>query len=665
MSLQYSLLSSAVLSALATLSSAALAQTEDTALPAITVSASPFKDSEGKQILAPAKVLSGDELRDKLGTSLGDTLSHELGVSTSGFGAAASRPIIRGLEGSRVKILENGMGVADVSGLSNDHAVATEASTARQIEILRGPAALLYGSGAIGGLVNVVNDRIPTERADKPTGSAEVRLGSVDHSKNLSLSLDGGSGPIALHVDGNLRDAGNYNIPGFRIQDDPTSASGALPQSFTRQNSLGLGAATIGAWGHVGASVATLNNRYGTPTAEGSQIDQSQLRYDIDTLVNAPFSGIATFKFKLGYTDYHHTELNLSDEPQTRFSNKSTETRAELTHLPIAGWRGTFGVQTEDTTFSALNAASGTVNTVPLTKSANRAGFLVEERDFGTLRMNAGLRVESVERNPMGNLARTFNLGSYALGGVWEFVPGYGLGTTVSIAQRAPAVEELYSAGPHDATGTFDKGNANLTKENSRNIELSVQKTTGLIRWKANLFQNSVKNFVYGTITGTLLDADGNPGSELRERVFDQGDATIRGAEAEVAYNPRGQGLSLRAYADTSRGVLTQGGSLPLQPATRFGIDTGYAQGAWRSGVAVLHAQQQDRLAASETSTTPSYTRLDANLSYTRRYADVQLTWFVLAKNLLNQDMRLSTSVLKEVAPLPGRNIIIGMRSQF
>lgn len=320
MHVQRTLLASAVLSALASLSTTAFAQTETKTLPEVIVTATPFGAGEGAQILAPAKVLSGDELRDKLGSSLGDALSHELGVSTSAFGAGASRPIIRGLEGTRVKILQNGMSVSDVSSISNDHGVATEASTARQIEILRGPAALLYGSGAIGGLVNVVNDRIPTALEPKPTGEAELRYGTVDKATNLSLSGDGSAGKIGLHVDANTRHADDYKIPGNRIQNDPSSASGTLPWSYTHQNSLGFGASYIDSWGHLGASVGTLNNKYGIPTEEGSQIDQSQTRYDVDALVKNPFGVFETFKFKLGYTDYKHTELDLTDVPQTNFS---------------------------------------------------------------------------------------------------------------------------------------------------------------------------------------------------------------------------------------------------------------------------------------------------------------------------------------------------------
>lgn len=667
---QRTLLASAVLSALASLSHSAFAQAQEQTLPAVVVTSTPFNSDEAAQILAPAKVLYGDELREKLGNSLGDTLSQELGVSASAFGAGASRPIIRGLEGPRVKILQNGMSIQDVSSLSNDHAVGGEASTARQIEILRGPAALLYGSGAIGGVVNIINDRIPTALNAKPTGDAEVRYGSVDNTKNMSLSVDGAAGDIGLHLDGNWRDADDYKIPGNVSLSDPSLGSGRLPNSYARANSIGLGASYIQSWGHIGASVGVNDDRYGIPTEERSFITLKQTRFDIDGLVKGPFADFESLRFKLGHTDYKHTENLRDGTPATDFKNNALESRIELTHKPMAGWRGTFGLQTENSEFSALAADGSGPETVPLTKSNSIAGFLLEERDFGPFRVSAGARMESVERKPdaaSGLAQRDFNLGSYSLGGLWAFTPGYGLGATASVAQRAPAIEELYSNGPHESTATYDIGDNQLNKETSRNFEISLQKTEGLLRWKANLYQNHVKNFIYGRTDGTKVDEDGatDPDGEFTQRFWSQNSATIRGAEAEISYNLRGQGWSWRGFADTSRGKLTGLDNLPLQPATRFGGEVAYRQGPWRSGVKVLHAQQQDKLASFESFVTPSYTQVDANLSYTQRYNASDVTWFAIIKNLLNEDIRLSTSVLRENAPLPGRNLIVGVRTSF
>lgn len=659
MHVQRTILASAVLAALAPFSFAQTTTGQPVAT--VVVTASPFNAAEGDQILTPAKVLAGDELRSKLGSSLGDTLSGELGVSASAFGAGASRPIIRGLEGNRVKVLENGMSVSDLSGLSNDHAVTGEAATARQIEILRGPAALLYGSGAIGGLVNVVNERIPTELHDKPSGVVESRYSSVDQGRAVSLSGDASSGKVALHVDGSGRDAGDYHVPDTPIGD-------TVPNSALRQHTLGAGASYIGERGYVGASVSSLDKRYGIPGGEGATIDLDQTRYDIDGQLDAPMAGFEKLRFKAGYSDYGHVELNAEGGPETIFSNRSLESRLELTHKPLAGWEGSFGIQTEHTRFSGLSADSGEAATVPVTVSDSHAAFLVEQRQFGKARVNAGVRVESVKREPEGGAPRrSFDLLSYSAGAVWPLARDYTVGVTASVAQRAPGTDELYSGGPHESTLTYDIGNPNFKKETSRNLELSLRKVTGLVRWQANLFENRVRDFIYGEVGDTLLDDEGNPGDELRERIFRQADATIRGAEAEISYNrhPHTQGLSLRAFGDLSRGSLDHAGSLPLQPAKRMGVEAGYRQGALRANVSLLRALKQERLAAFESTPTPGYTQLDANLSYTRRFRNADLTWFIIGKNLLDHEIRISTSVLKDVAPLAGRNLTVGVRAAF
>lgn len=666
MNFQRTLLASAVLSALSTYSHAqtAPATTDEALTPRVIVTATPFGLGETDQILVPAKVLSGDELRDKLGATLGETLSQELGVSASAFGAGASRPIIRGLEGSRVKMLENGMAVSDVSGLSNDHAVSADGAAARQIEILRGPAALLYGSGAIGGLVNVVNERIPAALEDHIGGQAELRYSTVDRGRNGSASIDGSAGMIGFHVDGSAHRSDDYKIPGNRVLGDPASDSGRLWRSFTEQSTAGMGASVVGDWGHVGASVAKVDHLYGIPSFEGARIDMKQTRYDVDSKFKAPFPGLESVKVKFGYTDYQHEELNNENQAEIRYTNRAFESRVEASHQPLAGWHGTIGLQTENTNFAGKSTEGGP-DTVPQTRSTSMAAFIVEERSFGKLRVNAGLRGETVERTPVAAAQRKFNLLSYSVGAMRDLVPGYSVGATVSVAQRAPTTEELYSSGPHEATETFDIGNAAFKKETSRNIELSLQKTTGLVRWKGNLFLNKVKDFIYGNVTGNLLDEEGNPGDELRERIFEQANASVRGAEAEVTYNQHGQGMTGRLFADTSRGKLDDGGSLPLQPATRVGAEVGYRKGPIRTGVSLVHALRQDRLAAFEESATPSYSQLGVNLSYTQRFGKHDVTWFMLARNLLNEEIRSSTSVLKDVSPLPGRSFVFGARAKF
>jgi iron complex outermembrane receptor protein len=668
MNLRKNFLAHAVACAIAGVAVAAHSQEQTKSLAPVIVTADPFGANENAMILAPAKVLAGDELRNKLGGSLGETLGSELGVNASGFSTGASRPIIRGLEGPRVKILQNGMSTGDLSAISNDHAVGSGMMSARQIEILRGPAALLYGSGAIGGLVNIVNDRIPTTLEPRATGESELRYSTVDQGTGLSFSADRSAGNIGLHVDGNVMNAGDYRIPGTSAV-DPSAANndtGKLGFSRNRENNIAVGGSLIQDWGHIGASLSELGKVYGIHGRdELSKIDLAQTRFDVDSLIKSPFDGFDGLRIKLGQTDYRHTELEDGTNPHVRFSKKAFESRWELSHLPIAGWRGKFGLQTEQSTVQALNLEGGNP-TVPRTHSQSTAGFIVEERDFGDLRINVGGRFESVSRSPLTDIKRSFNLGSYSAGALWAFMPGYGLGATASVAQRAPTAEELYSGGAHHPTETFDIGDGTLKKETSKNIDLSLQKTTEALRWKANIFQNKVKNFVYGSLSDIAIPSDFDDMSV--KRTFSQADATLRGVEAELSYNYYDPGWFGRVFADTSRGTLDNLGNLPLQPATRTGLSFGYQDSQWRSSLSVLHASAHNRIASSsisEETITPAYTRVDASVNYVQRYGTIDVTWFVLARNLLNEEIRLSTSLLKDYVPQPGRNLMLGLRTRF
>ena len=641
------------------------AQAEDSTktLAPVIVTADPLGSGESAMILAPARVLSGDTLRDKLGSSLGETLGHELGVNASGFSAGSSRPTIRGLEGPRVKILQNGMGSGDLSAISNDHAVGSPVGSARQIEILRGPAALLYGSGAIGGLVNIVNDRIPSALEPKATGETEFRYSTVDQGKLASFSADASAGGIGVHADGTALNAGDYRIPGnSSVLGD--GDQGRLSFSGNRERSLGFGASLVRDWGYVGASVATLDKLYGIRGAdEKSKIDLNQTRVDIDSVVRVPLEGVEKLRFRLANTDYRHVELEDGDNPHVRFANRSTEARWELSHQPVSGWRGTLGLHTELKNTQATNLEGGSP-TVPRTRSESFASFVVEERDFGDVRVNIGGRLESVSRRPQLALDRSFNLASWSTGALWAFTPGYGLGATYAFAQRAPTAEELYSNGAHHPTETYDLGDPNLKKETSNNLELSLQKTKDKLRWKTNVYQNKIQDFIFGAIGEVNLD----PERALRDRSFRQADATLRGVEAEISYNLNDPGWFGRLFADSSRGTLDSLGNLPLQPATRTGLSMGYQDPYWRSTLSVLHASAHTRIASSSLSQeTPSdaYTSVDASISYVQRYANADLTWFLLARNLLNEEIRLSTSLLKDYVPQPGRNFMIGVRTRF
>ena len=654
-------------------------------LEAVVVHATSTSGDAASYMTSPSKVLTGDELRDKLSGSLGETLSRELGVSASGFGAAASRPIIRGQEGARVQLLQNGMGVGDVSSLSNDHAVASEFSTARQIEMLRGPAALQYGSGASGGLINIVNDKISPELPDRLSVLADVRAGGADNARGASVELDAPSGPLALHLDVSTRYADDYRIPGYRTLGGPsaswgsygrTSQANTLPWSFSRRDGVGLGVSYVQSTGHTGVSLEQVNHRYGIPSFDGSTINQTQNRLNLEHVRLRPFEGAESLTFKMAYTDYQHRELETNGTPATQFLNQGWDSRLELAHAAWMGWRGTVGAQAGMTRFSATDLQNaGHAAIIPPTDSHNLALFAVEEKRLGALTLEAGARLERISRGPNASMPytntasfatpvqpevtrRSFDLVSWSGAAWWAWTPAYSTGLTYSVAQRAPATEELYSFGAHDATVTFDVGNASLQRETAHNLELSLRKTQGLVRWQATVFHNQVNHYIYGYYPGITTPE----GYAVRQ--FVQADATLKGAEAEVTYNWRQPGWSVRSFTDTSRGTLDAGGSLPLQAATRLGVEGAYATGPWRTSVSMIHAWRQTRLAAFEVAPTPGYNLLDASLSYRQKLSGTDLTWFVQGRNLLNQDIRYSTTVeaLRVYGPQPGRSVLVGAR---
>lgn len=646
-----------------------------------------------QSILTPTKILQGDELLNKLGSTLGATIANELGVSATGYGTGSSRPVIRGLEGARVQILQNGLSVGDVSNISQDHAVGNNMQNAHQIEILRGAAALLYGSGSSGGLVNVVNDRILTNLPDRPTGAINTSYESVNNGRAGALEVDDAFGSVAVHVDTAINNANNYSIPGNSIQSPggwtvpPAGATapnftGKLPNSFSNQNNLGLGASYIGMSGYTGISIERLNNNYGIPTPEGGSINQSQNRYDLQHQTRDPFAGFASFKFSAANTNYNHTEFTNQGNAASQWKNIANEARFELTHNPLAGWKGTFGAQLTTSSLNATEVGTGSYAIVPPTKTNSNALFWIEEGKWNSLQGNLGLRYNNVAQNP--NLGtelvpqpmntggdtpsitlqnRAFNLMSYSAGGLWNFMPGHGAGIAYTVSQRAPSAQELYSYGAHESTATFDIGNPMLNKETSHNLEFNIQKTSGLLRGKASLYANRFNNYIYGFYTGQSV-----PNAEdFSVVVAQQAAATIKGIEGELTYNWRQHGVGGRIFGDASQGTFDAGGNLPLQPAPRLGAEIAHQRNGWLTNATYIYSYQQNRLAAWEQGPAPSYNLLNASVSYTEKIKDVNWTVYMNLKNLLNEQIRYSTTpmAVRLYAPQPGRSVMVGLRGTF
>jgi len=654
-----------------------------------------------QSILTPTKVLQGDELLNKLGTTLGATLANELGVSATGYGAGSSRPVIRGLEGSRVQILQNGLSVGDVSNISQDHAVGNNMQNAHQVEILRGAAALLYGSGSSGGLVNVVNDRILTNLPDRATGAINTSYETVNNGRAGSLEVDGAIGSVAIHVDTAINNANNYRIPGSSTQSQgepiggwtvPPSGNGGnnykgkLPNSFSNQNNLGVGVSYIGQSGYTGISVERLNNNYGIPTPEGGSINQSQNRYDFQHETRDPFNGFSTFKFSAANSNYNHTEFNNAGEAAALWKNIANEARFELAHNPLFGWKGIFGAQATASSLNATEVGTGSYAIVPPTKTNSNALFWIEEGKWNSLQGNLGLRYNSVAQNPNTSTTleaqdtaqgtptpgitlqnRNFNLMSYSAGGLWNFIQGHGAGLAYTVSQRAPSAQELYSYGAHESTATFDIGNPNLSKETSHNLEFNLQRNIGILRGKASVYANRFNNYIYGYYTGNSISNGGQEGDGFSVVTSQQAAATIKGIEGELTYNWREQGLGGRVFGDASQGSFDAGGNLPLQPAPRLGAEVAHQRNGWLTSATYVYSYQQNRLASWEQGPAPSYNLLNAGISYTEKIQQVNWTVYLNMRNLLNEQIRYATTpmAVRLYAPQPGRSFMVGLRGTF
>ncbi len=645
-------------------------------LEPITVTASPLGQEE-LHIAQPVRVLRGEELRRRQGLTLGETLSRELGVTASDFGVGSSRPVIRGLGGSRVRVLEGGIGSLDVSNLSPDHAVSIDPLQADQIEILKGPATLLYGSGAIGGVVNVVNRRIPTELFTRPEGVLNFRYDAATGEFSGGGRVEAGYQNVAAHIDGLRRSTSGYDIPGFgSLNPPPEETSGTLRNSDLDTENIAGGASYVGDRGYLGFSVAHFATNYGIPGSgaeAGARIDLDQLRYDISGELKNPVPGFSKAKFKLGHNDYQHQESEGTGEVATTFLNDAYEGRIELTHNPFMEWRGVVGVQVQHQDF----VASGAEALTPPVLAKSIGVFAVEERDW---HFELGGRFENTDYDAdEGQPDVDHQLYSLSAGTIWNFHKGYAASFNFTRAERAPSIEEHYNNGPHLATRSFERGSADLGKETANNFDLSLRKTSGPWTWRVNLFANHIEDFIYtrnvdenGDGVADRVNAEGEPvaaGEDgLQVLDFVQGDALFLGTEVETRLRLLQSkvygNLDARVFFDYVSGRLTQGEDLPRITPPRFGGSLDYENGPWRSSFEVQRVENQNQTAPLETPT-DGYTLVDLGVGYTLKSKPADLNIAVRGTNLLNEDIRRHTSFIKDIAPLPGRSVSLSLQLNF
>lgn len=455
-------------------------------------------------------------------------------------------------------------------------------------------------------------------------------------------------------MDAFSRNAGDYD-----------SRRGRVFNSFVESRGANFGASLIGDRGHVGLGVQVLDSFYGVPAGELARIDLDQHRTELEGELRDPLPGFSRIRARIGRAGYRHDEIEQAGEVATRFENNGTEGRLELTHRPLGPFTGVLGFSGHGRRFSAV----GEESFIQPVRSRGNALFLVEEARAGNWRFELGGRVERERHRPDAASAlpeRSFSPTTWSGGVAWTFMPGYSAAATLTRAQRAPGIEELYANGPHAATATFEVGDNALRLESSRNLDVSLRKTSGAWRGKAGAFANRFRDYVYAQALGAVDDTGTvDPAGEFTLVNYRQSAARFRGFEAELAWRPEGP-WGLRLFADAARGRLDGVGNVPRMAPSRLGLEGTYASGPWGAFANLLRVMRQDRIAATQETSTPGYTRLDAGFQYRIGHGgQAATTLFVQAGNLLDEDMRVHTSFIKDFAPLPGRSITAGVRATF
>ena len=651
----------------------------------IVVTASPDVRST-YEIAQPTSVLSGEELQRRIQPTLGETLSREPGVTSTFFGQGASRPVIRGLGGDRIRVLESGIGSGDASTTSPDHAVSLDPLAAERIEVLRGPATLLYGSSAVGGVVNVIDDRIPDSLSDQRiSGTVELRGGSGAEERGGIASVNGSLGRIAWHADVLRRETDDYEIPGFAESEilrslegsegeEEEEAFGVLPNSATETESGTVGFSWVGDDGFLGVSVRDFDTLYGIPGGHhheegeegeeeeeeeaGVRVDLEQRRYDLRGGIDRPFGLFRGASLRFGTTDYEHRELE-GAEVGTRFLNDSWEGRLELLQKQLGSLTGSFGFQALSRDFEAI----GEEAFVPPTRTDSWAAFTFQEIARGGWRFQLGARFESqdVSAETEGIDDRSFDDLSGSFGVVRRFGEDYSLGLSIARSTKLPNAEELFSNGPHIATNAFEIGDPSLQEETSLGADLTLRKVSGRLTGEVTLFANRFDDYIYESLTDE--EEDGLPVFR-----YVQQDAEFRGAELTgvwAAWHGEPHHFDVEFGADFVRAELRDSGDpLPRIPPRRYRLGVHYRGDRLDGLVEGIRVEEADRVAAFELPT-EGYTLLNASLGY--RFFTARAVYELLLRgtNLTDEEARNHVSFLKDLVPLPGRDVSLALRMTF
>ncbi len=656
-------------------------------LDQVVITASPLREA-ASGIAQPSSVMKGDDLVRARAVSLGESLANQPGVTATWFGPQASRPIIRGQGGERVQIFADGSDALDVAGLSVDHAVTIDPLVAERVEVLRGPATLLFGNSAAAGLVNVVSNRIPQRQPDAPfSGALEIRGDTALAERSLAARADGGSNRWAWHADAHKRDTDDVQIADFALSpalratgeleaDEIAASRGRLANSASDSRGAALGVSRVGESGFVGASVSHFATNYGIPGPGeqhededelpqaiemdddgGVTIDMQQTRFDTAAELRLNSDRATALRFHASYNDYEHVEFEPSGEAGTTFDQQGIDGRLLLDHRAVGGWSGTAGLQYRETDF----VAAGAEVYVPPSKTRNVGVFVFEKRSFGQLTAEFGARFEKqkimADNEPASYQDELLNI---AGGLLWQLSDTWTIASNVTSTRRHPTAAELYANGPHLAVQRFEIGNSDLALERAKTVDVSLRYDDASWNLELTGFVSDYSDYIFAQPTGETEDG-------LPVVAYQQEDARFAGMEL-VATLPRvelGAGmLSTRLLADYVVARRDVGGDLPQIPPLRAGVDLRYDRQTFSAGLSANHYARQSRVADNELPT-DSYTMLGLDLSVRVNVGDRKMLLFARGDNLLDEDARRHSSPLKEYAPLPGRSLGVGLRFEF
>ncbi len=620
--------------------------------------------------------LSGSRLEQRSQSTLGETLSREAGVSSTQFGAGASRPVIRGLEGERVRILQSGVGAMDASGTSPDHAVSFDPFLVERVEILRGSASLLYGSNAIGGVINLVNRRIPEKKVG-PNLRVNTRFSSVDDGRGGALAYQQPVGKFVFHFDGSLRETEDYAVPGFarseRLRSEQPSAPGTVESQDKVANSANkvwetaVGGSYVRDSGYAGLSYSAYDSRYGVVIEPNVTIDMHRDRIDAGSEWRSE-GWLQSTRAKAAFTKYEHKEIDGSTLG-TIFQNQAVETRVEFKHRPIGIVEGLFGFQGM---YSDLSA-QGDEAFLPTTFSSSGAFFFYEESKLGDWTPTLGGRFEynHVQAKSISEASRHFKPASLSLGTLYALTPRFSLALNANYSERAPNYQELYANGPHLATGIFEIGDTSLGIEKGRSAELSFREKTESSEGRVTAFVQDFTRFISLTDTGVVNPGEdaGDTADDLPEYAF--GGTRARFYGAEVEYRRRlpweiGNGyFEIESRLDWLRGQdRGRNTNLPRITPLRETVTLEYRNNFVRASGEIQHNHVQTRVGPNER-VTDGYTWINLNLEAPWTTSFGLLQGMFRVNNLFDVEARNHVSFLKDLAPMPGRNFVLGLQARI